>query len=455
MKKLYSSLPYLFIITETLLYDANIYLILISSILFYTLVLITLLRKKSRELGISLFIIFSLLAPNMSNYLWQETLPPSYYGLRIFGYSFNIFFTLLITVLTIKRNTMKSFSKFEKAVFAVFFYFLLIGIVNTLYGLNYLDDFKKDLLTIFPIFCYIILFKSLRGKLLHWIIENLINASFLGLLLSLLFSKTREYAIGEEMLLANTFSSTLIFALFFYRKNYSNWVIITLIVFFFYLIATNNIILGGKSIIYFILIFLWIFKNKIKIYTILIFGFITFWFNKILQILRTFFDSGVVANKIAQVQILFSFVAIETIALSKSSVGNIAGELLTIIEYFKSDFTFLLFGKGFGGGIPDTLGYLNWWAGNAGYKTVDAIRNNYHKMHLGILEMIVKGGLLIFIPYTIYLVKGFISNNKWRMLHVILFAFMFFVSKEFILMTLLYYYLGKQEDDEGTLYRSV
>jgi hypothetical protein len=158
-----------------------------------------------------------------------------------------------------------------------------------------------------------------------------------------------------------------------------------------------------------------------------------------------FFSGNVISYKFSQIYFSILDLDINSIAGSNSSVGNIFAEARTIYFYFLNNPFFILFGMGFGSGIPDLFGYLAPGAGESAYAGVDLLRNNYHKMHLPIFEIFLKTGFLGLFIYIracwYYLRKG---KKYW--LFVFLFFFVFYVTKELMLLTVFFLLFAEKHD---------
>lgn len=440
----------LFIFFEVLLFNTHASIQLIVTIFFYTFILIS--YCNSRKNGIMYFISFTLLALNMSNYLHEDSMPPSFYGLRCFGFSFNILFSFLFVSIDILRDIYnKKFKVNHSPIYKYISFFILystiLGGILLVFGVNYLDNYKKDVLTYIPFFLYAYILSKLHKEDLLKMLKYLILATFLLTWMSLIFGKYRQYAVGEDVLLVNTMGSTFLIVVFFAKELFNKVFFYTMIISYSLLMTTGLVLIGGKTIIYVLIVFVWLLFAYRKLYFLipvilfLIFNEVVFAF------LIDFYEGSVIASKLAQVSFIFKFASdLNRLAIVPSSVGNLAGELLTLTDYSIKNVWVLIFGKGFGGGIPDNLGYLSYWAGNAGYSPIDLVRNDFHKMHLAAYEVFIKSGIVSFSVYIYIVVKSFLSRNIWGMIFMIFFLLMFSVSKEFILLTMFFYELLRKQN---------
>jgi hypothetical protein len=404
---------------------------------------VTLALISNIKIGSLYFLSFTLLAPNMSNYIFTETLPNSFYGLRLFGFSFNVLYTIFLSgILLLNSSTKNIFSFYKRGIYKFISLFIIyssiLGVFMVALGYSYFDNYLKDLMTYLPFFFYVIFLSFLKDEDIKPLIKYLIICTYFLFLFSFVFSKYSQYVLGENILLSNTFTSVFIIVIFFCRNFFKLYQYAFILVSYLLLLSTGIIILGGKSFVYLFILLLWLVVKEKKLKYILPVVIIFFFINQILSSIINYYEGNVIAMKLAQVSYLFNFIDLHTLANVKSSIGNIAGELLTLIDYSRAHLMFFLFGKGMGGGLPDSLGYLYYWAGNNGYSEVDSFRNNYHKFHLALYEIFIKSGIIFFVIYIRIAFKKFLTSNSSGLIFVIFFLLMFSVSKEYILLTLLF-----------------
>ena len=431
----------IFVLGETLFFDSNSPLQVFFTLFYYFIILFFLFFDP--RVAFLYYFTFSLLSLNMGNYIFVDSLPPSFYGLRLFGFSFNVLFTFLLTgvciILYPPGNILRVFRRPPYRFISFFIlYSSILGLIMLGLNENYSDNYLKDLMTYIPFFFYVIFFTKLEDKDLILLIKYLIIGTFLLLIFSLVFGKYRQYVLGENILLSNTFEATFLIVIFFAKSLFNKILYYSMLIIYFILLSTGIIVVGGKSFIFLLILFFWYVLKKRKLFSILLVSLFLFFGKWVLDFLIIYFEGNIIASKLTQVSILFSFLDLKFLASMQNSLGNIVGELLTIIDYAKNNLLFFLLGKGFGGGLPDNLGYLDWWAGNSGYSEIDKLRNSYHKFHITVYEIFIKSGILFFIVYVKIVYKVFFSRNHWGLPYVILFLLMFSVSKEFILLTLLF-----------------
>lgn len=433
----------IFVLLQVLGYQYPIFSV-VHCILFYGQIIFLLTTNK--ESAITYLLTYNLLSLNQSSYIFQEPYFISYYGLRVLGISFNVLFTLVVfSILFFKDlhqqkplpNNIKGLSPLIILVFLN----LITGLLRYIEGVNYLDNLIQDIniFMMFPV--YYFLFKKITYSHINNIFLNCLNGTFLTYLFSLLFSITTNYTLNQNILLVNTFDHVFLISLLFSYNLFRSKIIWFSYLIFYLLILKEGIVLfGGKSIFYIVITILWLtFHNRRRLSRLILFvpivGLIPF----ILSYLINFYETNTIAYKLAQMNLLLQDFELKSLMYTKTSIGNIIGELFTIIESWRKEIKFLIFGNGLGGGIKDHFGVLQPWAGNAGYSTIDILRNNYHRMHLSFSEWIVKSGIvgLFFIFYSLR--KLLLTQSFFPLFAFILFLTMFTVSKEFIILFLLFY----------------
>jgi multisubunit Na+/H+ antiporter MnhG subunit len=157
--------------------------------------------------------------------------------------------------------------------------------------------------------------------------------------------------------------------------------------------------------------------------------------------------------KINQVTSLTNVSKYNMIMSSHTSAGNIISEFDNIFK--QRNKYHLIVGKGLGGGISDLNGHLMQFAGTGGYSPLDKLRDNYFKMHLPASEIIVKFGILGFLFYCVFLSRFFLSNMIGidGVLLMGCLLTVFYISKEYLLLTSLLYVSLKAKDAESSLFK--
>lgn len=418
------------------------------SIVEYAFVLFVFINNK--EIGIQYFISFTLLSLG-----WENRTDPNnfisylnFWGLRFGSFSVNIIVSFIISSYLLFKD--KGSIKFEKNIYTTFFllfisYALIVGTFQYAANKNYQDNYIEDILTYTPFLFYILMFNEISIDSAEKIFKNVLLISVFELIVAFIFNKRFDYA-GSHFLVNNAISPILPIAILLSKKLFSNrsWILCSLVVLFF--IITQNIFISGKLIIAIILVLLWFCKKNRKLFLFLIIPTLIFIFNisNILIFLTQYFQGNIIAYKFSQINQLIQTTDINNFAAEYSSMGNLLAEFMTISSYFLHNPFYFFTGKGFGGAIPDVLGYLAVAAGNAGYALIDFSRNNYFKMHLPIFEIFIKGGFFFLAFYIYILVKIFRGKENFQFLFFLCFALFFYINKEELLLSLLLLRVSRQ-----------
>ncbi len=430
----------LFATVDILLYDTGTPILqLLFSVLSYGFILLN--SVKNINTGVLYFISFNVITIGYGNYQGVEDTQYGYWGMRIGPFSANILFTLLLVLMVGIKKNFKSL--IPNDIFSRFFLFffvwgLVVGTLMTVWGVNYTDNYLSDIMIFLPAVFYIVLCKDLSLNDLRTVIQYLIPITMYSLFLAYVLDKKCRYS-AEEFLIGNSFINLAPFAvivLYRYMNRKAQIAYIALLIFLF---MTLSILIAGKIIIGFILLIVWwMCRNKKWRYFNLtvIFAVIPL----LVILLKTLIDvvgsnSGIISFKLGQVASLFSNEGFLVLAAERSSVGNIIAETITLCKFLITHPIFLIFGKGFGGGIPDLFGFLFQFAGAAGYAYVDGVRNNYFNLHIAPLKVLIDGGIIIFAYYVKVLYRILKLKTGMSFLAFLMMVFFFYVSKELMLLT--------------------
>lgn len=437
----YHPLPLvIFAIGDVILYDIGLTPLQLAFAIFsYLFVIISFL--KSCNIGILYFISFNILTIGLGNY-WGNISAMNYWGLRLGPVSVNIILSIVFTLyLCVKKNmkNLLSFDIFSRFFMVFILYSFIIGLLFTIIGYNYVDNFLQDTQIFLPIIFYIIIIKDLNLSYLNRLIKYTIPITLYSLVLAYIFNKRAAYS-SETFLIGNTFSYIAPFGILILRKFFSLKAQLIYISIYIFFMCSMSILLGGKTIIGYIALLLWwaSLNDKWRIFN---------WITILvgipliiipLEYLTTNLESGIIAFKISQVISIFSNPDFFKLATEYSSVGNLIAEAITLFTYLHQNLIFLMIGKGFGGGIPDIFGFLTPFAGAAGYPEVDAIRNNFFNLHLAPYKIFIDGGIFIFCYYIKILYKILSLKTAISFLAFLMMIFYFYVSKEFMLLTFVF-----------------
>jgi hypothetical protein len=432
-----------FIIIEVYTYNQSTQIQSFYSLLEYTYLFI--LFFYNFKLCLKTYIIFTLISLGQTNFTiyLSDSLPHNYWGIRIQGISLNILFLIILFFKILSNNRFRLNFKFEFEKFFVFFiiYNFIIGLLFVILNINYIDDFIQDFELYITFFFFSSVIQTFHKEELLNMVDIIFFSTFILIIFSFIFNIKMQYGLGNFFILENTFSFIFYFYLILQLKIRNSFLFYLIFLITTFLIINGYIFIGGKQIILsIILIFTFLFKIKNKLISILLILFIFINNDYFFRIIINYFTGNVISFKFNQIYSFFDNKNISTIFLSKSSLGNIISEFLTLIKYYFENLQFLFFGKGFGGGVKDMFGYLTPWAGNSGYPLHDAVRNNFHKLHLPIFDIILKSGIFGVFYFTRNLIFLYNRNNINSKITIFLFITVFYVTKEYFLLSLIFFY---------------
>lgn len=341
--------------------------------------------------------------------------------------------------------------KFNK-IFIIFSVLLLIWSIFLVANSSvYLDNFLADVKTLVFVFVFLAVAQILSSKEIRDLVIAGIDISLVMLLSASIFRLRFEYGLGHEYLPINSLSFFLPIFIVTPILNIRNvslarrllWSVSSL-----FILLTDDVFISGKflALTVFALILL-ILKPKKR--------FISF-VSVLMVVLALPLIKVIdpVSNyKIEQVTSLTNVSKYNLIMSSHTSAGNIISEFDNIFKQ-RNKF-YLMVGKGLGGGISDLNGYLMQFAGTGGYSPLDKLRDNYFKMHLPASEILVKFGILGFLFYCFFLSR-YLFCNRIGIDGVLLVACLltvFYISKEYLLLTSLLYITIKNKDAESSLFK--
>lgn len=438
----------LFIFLEVLLYDKLPFIQGVISILEYCFIFFCVLLNK--RVGIMYLLSFTLLSMGAWSYVIQDTLPYNFWGIRLFGFSTNVlfcitvsFYLLIISRFRVKLNQLSSINKFY-----IFFilYSLIVGLSYTVFGRNYFDNFLKDFLVYLPFFFYLYLISYLAVEDAKVVLKYGIILSITAMLLSYFTDQLFDYGEGHRFVLMNAFSFSIVFPIFFFKNLFERKQFYFLVCVVLFLLIQGKVFIGSKSIILVIFLIIWTFTSSVKLfkYFLILSFFLIFLLGPLVTWVSTNIDPDlVVSYKFNQIFSVFELLDLDLIAFSNTSMGNIVAEAITIAKWVSDNFIEFLIGKGFGGGLQDTNGYLATYVGaGAGYSETDMIRNQFTRLHFPLFEVIVKAGFLGTVAYLRVLILLFMEKNIFSFSCFIILLSVFSNSKEMILMSMIFNFLA-------------
>lgn len=439
----------LFALADVLLFKAPVAIQATSAILEYAFLIVCFVFN--RKLGCVFLVSFTLLSAGAWSFAAADTLPPTFWGLHLSGISVNILMTFVACGLWAFPRPEMYVARPHTRWFTLFiFYSLLIGMFSVILSANYVDNFFRDALVYLPYLAYVPLLTLIDDELLRSIIVQCISVTVISMLVSRVTGNLFSYGGPFRFVIMNGFAYVAVFAILFMRRFYSLPHYIFLLLSVVFLLATNSIFLGVKGIIALGGVLLWAgvrSKRAFAITLAMIFALVLFQ-QPILAAATGALGSlpPLAAYKAAQVLKLFHFqeVSLPTVALSSSD--NVLAEASTMLSYMMRHPFVLFFGKGFGGGIPDISGQLSPFTGRgAGYSPIDALRDDYVRMHLPFFEIVIKSGLVGALGYIWLALRAIRGKSIWSFAGFFVLVSIFSNTKETILLTLLFLTLAARE----------
>ncbi len=440
----------LFIFLEVVLYDKLPFFQAIISTFEYTFIFLCILLNK--RVGIMYLLSFTLLSMGAWSYVIQDTLPYNFWGIRLLGFSVNVLFCIIISFYLLIADKFRIKLNHQGVLnnFFIFFiiYSVIVGISYLLLGKNYLDNFLKDFLVYLPFVFYLHLISYLAKEDAKIILRYGILLSITAMLLSYLTDQLFDYGEGHRFVLMNAFSFSIVFPIFFFKDLFTKKQFYFLVCVVLFLLVQGKVFIGSKSIILIIFLLVWLFTSSFKRfkYFLLLSFFSIFLLGPLITWISTNVDPDlVVSYKFNQIFSVFEILDLDLIAFSNTSMGNIVAEGITIARWISDNFIEFLIGKGFGGGLHDTNGYLATYVGpGAGYSETDMVRDQFTRLHFPLFEVIVKAGFFGTVAYMRTLVLFFREKNIFSFSCFIILLSVFSNSKEMILMSMIFNYIAME-----------
>lgn len=431
-----------FVFFEVLLFGQNPNVQLLISVIEF-LALIYVFLFVSKKTAIFYLFSFSLLTLGGINYM-EEGPPMNFYGIR-FGVSLSIILSFFFMLILLCENPRWHVLMTPVTKFFYFFlvYIFLVGLFLTMFSVNYYRFFLQDLLTYLPILPYVVLIQLLSIGDIKKMIYVTLSVSTFMLLFSLVIDKKMIYA-GDTFVLCNIITFFVYpFAVFLLFRSFNFFIRWSNLLFFCCLIVLGSYFISGKHIILLFIFFMWFIARKMStknfiFFLLLLFASFFYITNILIFFSDSFQDIPAIKFKFDQILAVFNSSDVFELALEKSSMGNLIAEYETVFFYLKNNLLVLLFGKGMGGTVPDIFGYLAPWAGSSGYPIESLSLNAFYKMHLPLLEIPLKGGLILLIPFLIINIRLLLAKDSIGFLLFISFFMLFYYSKECMLLVLVY-----------------
>jgi hypothetical protein len=432
---------FVFVLLEVIYFDSGSDFNTVISYLEILFILIVFILNP--KIGIMYYLSFNILTFGEWSYVLDSSNPQNFYGIRIFDISVSTLLGFILFLLSIFNSKVKFKDIINEFEFKFFHYFILftflIGIINLLLGNNYFDNFISDLKTYLPFyfFAYFVFFIKPANCLK--VLKYSLYLTFISFLLSFILDQRFYYDSNNSYLLMNSvsylFPVFFIFSYKFVNKIVSALIFLSMIYFY----VTFDFFLSGKIILIFIFTLLWVISLKINMKILLIIIIILFLnFTLLIPYINsnTSLLPVMVSYKLSQITSIFNF-DLSVLANTQTSMGNIVAEVITSFENLSNNLLSFVFGYGMGGAIEDSYGYLASWVDAGGYATDNYIRNQYFKMHLPVIEVFVKLGAIGVVFYTYMLTQILKGKSFINLTILIMLFFIFYTSKENLLLTLI------------------
>ncbi|NVK02944.1 MAG: hypothetical protein HWE12_15490 [Oceanospirillaceae bacterium] len=355
-----------------------------SVLLVFMTILLVSPMLISRRLFINSTMMAALLMIGEWTYVLDDQEIYTLYGIRVFNFSFLTGLLMLCFMVVSNKPVKISF-------IIGILYVLALTIVNIF---NF--EFQNFLLVIRDLKIYIVLaliiFLS-RYMDCFLIVNATVRGASIYLLAALVLGNKFDYG-GGNYYLAQSASVYLLPALLIVSSIRWKLELAAYWALYIFILIKGDLFIGGKTIILLALYFLYmlVISNNYVRGVLVVFALF-------LMSLVPYLNDPIVTYKLSQVVSLFSF---DSLLHTKTSVGNIYGELYTFMASW-SDMGKFLFGGGLGGGVVDTFGVLAPWVGVGGYDFVQYDVGLYTRMHLTFTNILVKFGLFGLLIFLVYL----------------------------------------------------
>jgi len=424
---------------------------LIVAVIEYFFIAIAVIANP--RVGLMYYLAFTLLAMGVWSYV-DGTVPSSFWGVRLFGFSVNVFFTAVLCVVCFASPQLREHSRIRRAraglLGAFIAYSALVGLLAVTLSVNYVDSFLNDAFVYLPFFAYTYLVSRLDRTEVLQVVRHGLSLTIFAMVLSYATDNLFQYQEGFRFVLMNSFAFIVVFTIFFVRRLYSLPFYIMMLAAVAFLLATGSIFLGGKGLIILAAALTWgvMTSNRsvIVISVVVLVG--SFVWDPILQTVSGSVsdEGGLLSYKFSQILDISLLGDIDALSATTTSMGNLAAEARTILGYLATSPMALLFGKGFGAGVPDVFGYLRPFVGpGAGYSEQSLMRNDFVRLHLPIFEITLKAGVLGLILYLSLVAKIIRRANIFAFVSAVLLLTVFSNSKESLLLTCLFMALANDE----------
>lgn len=420
----------------------------IFTVTCYIFVIVTFLINH--KIGLMYFISFNLLTIGWGNYDEFDNITNGYWGLRIAGFTLNILIQILLFLIIILKSGLKNvfcYDEYSKFFIIYFFWTAIIGTIGLVGGKIYTDNFINDLFTYLPLLFYLAFFKKLTKSDLIIMFKYVFAISIIALLWAYILDKTMRYS-DKHYVVFDSLYYILPVGIFILKKFFNVKILCCFFIIMAFLFLNNLYFISGKTIILFVCLIVWLLYQKKLLFTVFVFCLVLIipFFSSILETLASTIGDTNIAFKLNQVSSIFSSNSFMLLAAAETSVGNLAAEFITLITYLIQNPIYLIFGKGNGAGIPDIYGFLQPFCYLNGYRPIDGSRNDYIGLHLAFYMVLLRGGIFIFVYYLKICAKLIKDNHAISFLALIMLLFVFYASKDYLLLTFLLLRLSLLEE---------
>lgn len=402
------------------------------------------LHIYSLKLGLKNLIFLTLISYGKWVYI-GDNLAGNFLTSKIAGVSIVLYMFFFHILLGFRRIKLDKYF----IIYSVFIFVWSLLLVAT--SSVYLDNFLADVKTLIFLVVFLSTAQLLTSKEIQNLVISGIDISLVMLLSASILRLRFEYGVGHEYLPINSLSFFLPLFIVTPLLNISNvnltrrilWSVTSL-----FILLTDDVFISGKFLALTVLAVFLLFLKPKKRYVSYAALLILLFALPLVQVM-----DPVSTYKINQVTSLTNVSKYNMIMSSHTSAGNIISEFDNIFK--QRNKYHLIVGKGLGGGISDLNGHLMQFAGTGGYSPLDKLRDNYFKMHLPASEIIVKFGILGFLFYCVFLSRFFLSNMIGidGVLLMGCLLTVFYISKEYLLLTSLLYVSLKAKDAESSLFK--
>lgn len=388
------------------------------------------LAVKNVRRGILCYLVFSLLSIRLSNFGKAAGNLANFAELRIGSVTLNFFFGIALVFAAWRLFSANRNRPLAGKTLLVFLlaWGTLNGLLLSLFGANHFDYFISDVFRNAPIAIYLVLVLVLDADEMGKLVVGYVVGTLCLTLFSLGFGIHRTYgSMSFEFLLQNSGSKIFfpMLLLLGLQKRNCRWMLLAAAFYGFLILRGKTFVSGKESV--FIFLFLPFFllsalprqklwKGGALLLSLAIFPVLAMVASMARDSMAAAGDAYV--SKFSYlIQLLTNFDYRNMAGdASLGSLANLLGEGLTLWENLFDNAYYAVAGKGFGGALHDTFGYLWLDAGSGGYPAEAATRDAYLTLHIALFCIVLKLGLAGFLLDAIVSVRLFFSRSPFAAL---------------------------------------